>query len=572
MYLLISATCCSNRKNFKITSADEEQSKRKNQAVDIHYILDTVFHISYLSGNTQNSHSDKIKIDKLKRRIYGMTSYFDIPMTQLMPTLVLKPETKMFLDTPNRFKDIHEELVEMSESQFVRYKRAREKEIETNKKNKKRKTDDEEDAEEEYSSYKTQSRSKCNFVFNHYAETTETKHQKARAFREMMENRKDMENVQSSEENEEDVTSDVENEDEATPDSQSGGVGDEEAQLDLEEDQQPEEEGDVKLNKQINQLMKLYGGMVPYFGLDAMKESAPKMAEIIAKIQNKTDYKGNHLVYSTFRTFEGVNFMAKGLQETDRYPFEIEHTKNKRSYVISEKTMEHLRKKKTTYLDFGNKENDEKKKTALRYLFNSDWEEPILQNAQLQQQLTEICSLNQDEGKIVRNSLGCMIDTFLITDSGTRGISLKCIRWEHILEPFWHMIKLLQVKGRGSRICSQMRLPENERTLKVFIYISTFTDEQKKQLGYDFDTVVVNGIDEKITTDQYLYRASLKKDIINEDFIECLRSTAFDCTLFNKEKFRNKENRPYTCFGYHQDTPLEFTTKPDIKKDTVLIV
>lgn len=34
--------------------------------MDIHYILDTVFYIGYLSGNTQNSNSDKIKTDMKK--------------------------------------------------------------------------------------------------------------------------------------------------------------------------------------------------------------------------------------------------------------------------------------------------------------------------------------------------------------------------------------------------------------------------------------------------------------------------------------------------------------------------
>ena len=67
----------------------------------------------------------------------------------------------------------------------------------------------------------------------------------------------------------------------------------------------------------------------------------------------------------------------------------------------------------------------------------------------------------------------------MITASGAEGISLKNTRFVHVTEPYWHPVRMQQVIGRARRICSHQDLPEEERTVHVFLYLMTLSDEQK---------------------------------------------------------------------------------------------
>ena len=66
----------------------------------------------------------------------------------------------------------------------------------------------------------------------------------------------------------------------------------------------------------------------------------------------------------------------------------------------------------------------------------------------------------------------------MITSSGAEGINLKNTRYVHIIEPYWHPVRVEQVIGRARRICSHQDLPLSERNVKVFIYLMTFTQTQ----------------------------------------------------------------------------------------------
>merc|ERR1712072_114573 len=79
------------------------------------------------------------------------------------------------------------------------------------------------------------------------------------------------------------------------------------------------------------------------------------------------------------------------------------------------------------------------------------------------------------------NMYGEKIRLFLTSPSGAEGISLSSVRHVHIMEPFWHMVRLEQVMGRAVRICSHMNLPPEDRNVKMFVYISTFTETQRER-------------------------------------------------------------------------------------------
>ena len=70
---------------------------------------------------------------------------------------------------------------------------------------------------------------------------------------------------------------------------------------------------------------------------------------------------------------------------------------------------------------------------------------------------------------------GDIIKIFMITAAGAEGIDLKNVRFVHLIEPYWHPVRLEQVIGRARRICSHDQLPEKLRTVDVYLYLMTFT-------------------------------------------------------------------------------------------------
>ena len=57
-------------------------------------------------------------------------------------------------------------------------------------------------------------------------------------------------------------------------------------------------------------------------------------------------------------------------------------------------------------------------------------------------------------------------------------INLKNVRRVHIMEPYWHPVRVQQVVGRARRICSHSELPKELQTVNVFLYLMKFSDTQ----------------------------------------------------------------------------------------------
>ena len=48
----------------------------------------------------------------------------------------------------------------------------------------------------------------------------------------------------------------------------------------------------------------------------------------------------------------------------------------------------------------------------------------------------------------------------------------------HLMEPYWHPVRLEQVIGRARRICSHQDLPEKDRNVTVNLYLMQFSESQ----------------------------------------------------------------------------------------------
>ena len=62
----------------------------------------------------------------------------------------------------------------------------------------------------------------------------------------------------------------------------------------------------------------------------------------------------------------------------------------------------------------------------------------------------------------------------MITASGAEGINLKNVRYVHLLEPYWHPVRLAQVIGRARRIRSHDELPPEYRNIETFLFRRQF--------------------------------------------------------------------------------------------------
>jgi hypothetical protein len=110
------------------------------------------------------------------------------------------------------------------------------------------------------------------------------------------------------------------------------------------------------------------------------------------------------------------------------------------------------------------------------------------------------------------NLYGSKLKIILGSPSIKEGVSLKAVRYVHVLEPYWNKSRLDQVIGRASRFCSHIGLPEEERNVKVYVYVAMHPDEE-------------------VTVDQYIRKLSETKNKIIKQFENAIKEAAIDCRL-----------------------------------------
>lgn len=241
------------------------------------------------------------------------------------------------------------------------------------------------------------------------------------------------------------------------------------------------------------------------YGLD---KYSPKFKKIL---ENMIQYGDScHLLYSSFRRIEGIEMLRillkyQGYQELVIY-------KDKSGFNIRlEGDYNTYKQNKVFALYTGTEEKEAKE--IIRNIYNSQLEQLPMN---LRQKLIELY------GEELHNLNGDLVQLLMITASGAEGIDLQNTRYVHIMEPYWHHVRIDQVIGRARRICSHNRLPKEKQNVKVFHYISEMDKEKKEE-----------------STDQYLEKIMNNKKILSESFLNSLKEVAIDCN--------DQERR---CFSY----------------------
>ena len=459
----------------------------------------------FIDTNTESMKNESV----FKRRILGLTSYFRSAQEQLLPSFVM-----------NEDKTYHIEKIVMSDHQFAEYVKVRSAEIEQEKraKTQKRKQANaqQDDVFTMSSTYRIFSRACCNFAFP------------AGMVRPMPDRK------QSEEEDDEDESVVVD------------------AQSPVDEEEAPAAtEPQVKYGERIQAaLTTLSSGN--YLKKDELSQCSPKFVKLLENIQN-TDNSGLHLIYSQFRTIEGIGILKLILEANGFAEFKIRSVGG--SWEIDEEHAEANAGKPHFVLYTGTESTEEKE--IVRNIYNGTW---ALVPKKIADRLRE---------KAANNNHGEIIKIFMITSSGAEGINLKNTRFVHIVEPYWHNVRLEQVIGRARRICSHQDLPEELRTVKVFLYVSSFSETQKTDKQnieiMIHDLSRVGDKDNKhhpITTDESLFEIANIKTEINNHILKSIKESAIDCTLY-----KNDEN--LVCYGSAMGkiTSNQFLSYPTLEMD-----
>jgi predicted NAD-dependent protein-ADP-ribosyltransferase YbiA (DUF1768 family) len=278
----------------------------------------------------------------------------------------------------------------------------------------------------------------------------------------------------------------------------------------------------------------------------ALSQYSPKMLEILKNIKNPK-HKGLHLLYSNFVTMEGIGIFQEVLNANGFQEFKIK--KESGNWVL-----DYTHDERMCYALYTGKEDSEVRE-IMRNVFNGEWEN-----------VPDTIAL--DLRKIKENNMyGEIVKIFMITAAGAEGINLKNTRYVHIMEPYWHNVRLEQVIGRARRINSHMALPLELRTVQVFLYLSVMSDEHKKD--DKFKEIQINDLSKikentPVTTDEYLYEISQMKQKINNQFLRVIKETAMDCQLYVQ---KHNKHEPLVCYGRGFAPDRTFASYPSQKMD-----
>lgn len=448
-----------------------------------------------------NSDNDVQNMNMFKRRVLGLTSYFRSAQEGLMPRYT-KSSNFYIVD------------IDMSDFQFGVYEEARvqERKIETNNARKKKKGGNADVYEDTVSTYRIFSRAFCNFVFPKPSIT--------RPMPEKLGSEMDV----VVDEDILDTGSKLENVD-----------GKYEAdELEDQDNDIIDKDYDERIKSALNLLSE---NKEEFLTGDALGTYSPKFQAILDNIDNP-NHKGLHLVYSQFRTLEGIGIFKIVLEANGYTEFKIVNTPAgwKLDVPMSDRG-------KPMFALYTGTESAEQKE-IVRNVFNGDWKY-IPQTLEI-----DILSISSN------NLFGEVIKIFMITASGAEGISLKNTRYVHIMEPYWHPVRIQQVVGRARRICSHQDLPEELRTVDVFLYLMQFSE---KQLASDAtielrlkDTSKRDGTT-PFTSDQALWEIATLKEEVTDKILESVKEAAIDCSLHSAQS-----SEKLKCFSFGTVTPDEF--------------
>ena len=467
-----------------------------------------------------NTETGDIKNENLfKRRILGLTSYFR-DQDALMPRF-------------NKNTDITVIKIPMSDKQLGVYEEARKEERKLEKQRKKPKGGED---DKSTSTYRIFSRAFCNFVFP------------TSIGRPMPNDKNKIGDIKG------------ENLNKLDEDMLDGNILENKLKnVDglYELDDKAEIEGQLKdvvdsnYDKRIEEaLEKLIEGADEFLSKAGLSEYSPKLLNVLENLQDPS-FDGLHLLYSQFRTIEGIGVLKLILEHHGYAHFKLKKTPSG-DYDVDIREEDKLKPKFVLYT--GTETTEEKE--IIRKVFNGAWDDIP---SGIKKYITDVIGAEN-------NNMGEVIKLIMITASGAEGISLKNVRFVHILEPYWHPIRMQQVIGRARRICSHNALPEDKQTVSVFLYLMTFSDTNLDKASTELKLHDKGKLDKSknVTSDELLYEISTIKENINSKILHAIKESSIDCSLHNKDD----SGEQLVCYSFGNPKPNGYVYVPSYENNS----
>ncbi len=153
----------------------------------------------------------------------------------------------------------------------------------------------------------------------------------------------------------------------------------------------------------------------------------------------------------------------------------------------------------------------------------------------------------QDIYNRAENMYGDIIKVAMISKVGAEGLNFKCVRYVHILEPYWYWSKIEQIKARGIRKGSHDRLPHAERDVTTYLYVAVENEEVKSQ---------IKKIEDR-TIDDVFYLSSVKKYKLIREFLEMLKDISIECLVTGRKTCRLCEPTNEKLYKYPNDAIMD---------------
>ena len=273
----------------------------------------------------------------------------------------------------------------------------------------------------------------------------------------------------------------------------------------------------------------------------ALEIYSPKFKKMLDTI-NSASFIGKHLIYSQFRTLEGIGIFRLVLLANGYAEFKLKFTGG-----VAELDILPEDRDKPKFVLYTGTETPEYKE-LVRNIYNGNWK--------------NVPETIKRELPVLDNNFGELIKVIMITASGAEGISLMSTKYVHIVEPYWHPVRIDQVIGRARRICSHKNLPESDRTVDVFLYLMSFTEEQlESDASVDLKHNDSSKLDptKYLTSDEALFEIANIKREITKRILNAVKETAIDCNLYKYDDV--------TCFSFATTDPSKISYNASISSE-----
>lgn len=442
-----------------------------------------------------NTDTNKIKKpDVLKKRIVGLTSYYEKVDKDNFPTL----------------RSISQVQVPMSDYQLSKYQKFRIAEIEKDKQMRRRKNE-----EELKSSYRIYSRLHCTFVFpEEIGSPYESKNLELIA---------GLEDLKDNEQLDDDKLNMTKKQ-----------ITDKTKKL-----EQISKEFLVELDKRKDEFMSLENGSLDIY--------SPKYSRIIERVLQS---EGCCFVYSQFIEKVGLKTFAIGLNATGKFaPFQIK--KEGDQYVLDIKKQDMNKMKYIFYAG----DTKEELREIYRLIYNSEFERLPPSCSNLKKQLLKMYGEDENlHGNIIKLFLTTRSGAEGVDLKHIRQIHIMEPYWQPVL--IKQIIGRGVRYKSHTRLPANERFVDvfiymsviTDKQLKSVASATLRQDYAK----YNVDTYKKMG--KTITSDEYLYiTAERKRELINQTQ-KLIKESSFDCTLNYKDNIKdNDENRGLLCLNYDKD-------------------